>query len=213
MPAGGAEAIPDPVLESLTLAQREGFIGSGPLGPHLEHSLGFARAVASVRNAGLGPDDRVVDLGTGGGLPGLVLAATQPSTFTFVEASVRKAAFLREAVRHCGLESRVEVLAVRAEELGRDLDHRARHSIVTARLFGPPAAVAECGSPLLEDGGLLVVSEPPDAGSRWPGAELAKLGLVGLTVTEPAYAVLRRQGPGPERFPRRTGVPWKRPLF
>ena len=99
--------------------------------------------------------------------------------------------------------------------------------LVVARSFGPPAVTAECGAPFLKAGGLLVVSEPPvsvgspsgDQGSvqpeRWPGAALEQLGLRPVQlVGEPfAYQLLVQQRLCPTRFPRRTGVPTKRPLY
>src|SRR5690606_21759798 len=102
----------------------------------------------------------------------------------------------------------------RAEEVGRSR-WRGRAEAVIARSFGPPAATAECAAPLLRGGGLLVVSEPPDDVDRWPAAGLAALGLVvGPRVAEDATVqVLVQQEVCPDRFPRRVGLPAKRPLF
>jgi len=92
--------------------------------------------------------------------------------------------------------------------------------VVTARSFGPPAVVAECAAPLLRTGGWLVVSEPPDqsdeeAARRWPAEPLAQLGLRPGERLQAAfdYRVLSQAEPCPERFPRRNGVPARRPLF
>jgi 16S rRNA (guanine527-N7)-methyltransferase len=92
---------------------------------------------------------------------------------------------------------------------------------VTARSFGRPAVVAECAAPLLKAGGWLVVSEPPPpskggpTGVRWPQEPLRQLGLsAGEEVHEEfGYRVLRQLEPCPERYPRRVGVPAKKPLF
>jgi 16S rRNA (guanine527-N7)-methyltransferase len=86
---------------------------------------------------------------------------------------------------------------------------------LVARSFGPPATTAECAAPLLAVGGLLVVSDPPDAGDRWPVEGLALLGLVPVRRAEtgPALQVLRQDVPCPDRYPRRIGIPAKRPLF
>jgi 16S rRNA (guanine527-N7)-methyltransferase len=101
---------------------------------------------------------------------------------------------------------------------------------VLARSFGRPAVVAECAAPLLRPGGWLVVSEPPGSspedrpdlpsdppgeGPRWPAEPLGQLGLTPdqLVHEEFDYQTLRQADPCPERFPRRDGVPAKRPLF
>ena len=81
--------------------------------------------------------------------------------------------------------------------------------------------VAECAAPLLRPGGWLVVSEPPptgpdeDPGGRWPAESLRQLGLEPADVVHGdfEFRTLRQIEPCPERFPRRNGVPAKRPLF
>jgi 16S rRNA (guanine527-N7)-methyltransferase len=91
---------------------------------------------------------------------------------------------------------------------------------VVVRSFGPPAVTAECGAPFLRVGGLLVVSEPPaEEGKaleeRWPADGLAPLGLEPAERwTEPfTYHASRQVTPCPDRYPRRVGIPTKRPLF
>jgi 16S rRNA (guanine527-N7)-methyltransferase len=150
-------------------------------------------------------------------VPGLVLATALPDwEWALVEAGARRAAFLERAVRELDLADRVRVRHLRAEDLGRPPAERATADAVTARSFGPPAVTAECAAPLLRPGGVLVVSEPPDAvGDRWPPAGPA---LLGLRVAErrpgpPATAVLVQAAPCPSRFPRRPGIPGKRPLW
>jgi 16S rRNA (guanine527-N7)-methyltransferase len=172
--------------------------------------------------AGAGPA-RALDLGAGGGLPGLVLAATVwPQTaWTFLDAQKRRTEFLEEAVEQLELQDRVVVVHARAEDLGRDLGHRGRYDLVVARSFGAPAVTLECAAPLLVVGGALVVSEPPDAvtAARWPSDRLAQLGAAPAEpfesdVVAPAHLVrIVLREACPERFPRRPGIPAKRPLF
>jgi 16S rRNA (guanine527-N7)-methyltransferase len=164
-----------------------------------------------------------VDLGAGGGLPGLVLAAlVWPQTrWLFVDAQRKRTEFLIEAVEALGLDARVAVRTERAEVVGRDPDQRGNHDLVVARSFGAPAITAECAAPLLRPGGRLVVSEPPaveDLEARWPTAGLAQLGLAAATsVVAPDSGVhlssMVCTELCPERYPRRTGIPAKRPLF
>ena len=162
----------------------------------------------------------VIDLGTGGGVPGLVLACCWPDTrVVLMDASERRTTFLLEVLEGWTSAHRAEVVRGRAEELGRREDLREAFSAVTSRSFGPPAATAECGSSFLEVGGLMVVSEPPDAptGDRWPVAGLATLGLATVETVRPTgrygYQVLRKTTPLDERYPRRVGIPVKRPAF
>jgi 16S rRNA (guanine527-N7)-methyltransferase len=157
----------------------------------------------------------VLDLGSGGGVPALVLALARPGwQWTLVDAMSRRTAFLVEATASLGLADRVTVVTARAEEL--PVAWRARFDLVTARGFGPPAVLAECASPWLRVDGSMVVSEPPGGDpSRWPADGLARLGLVleQVSAGPPAFAVLRQVSPCPARFPRRTGIPSKRPLW
>jgi 16S rRNA (guanine527-N7)-methyltransferase len=217
MPAADP-AVPEAVLGILEEAQGQGVIGKGPLQPHVVHSLGFAAAVAGVRGTPLTAADRVADLGTGAGLPGLVLAAAFPEvSFTLIEGSTRRAVLLQRSVQRYRWESRVDIEAARAEVVGRMPEQRGAYTVVVARLFGTPAATAECAAPLLQEGGLLVVSEPPAEGEdRWPESGLAEFGLRWVRVVggdAGRFAVLRQVERCPDRFPRRTGVPARRPLF
>ena len=187
-----------------------GFLGPGPVQPHVARSLD---ALALI------PTDarRVLDLGSGGGIPGLPLALARPDTdWVLLDGSVTRCRFLRQAVDVLDLAGRVSVEAVRAEEAGRRPSMRGCFDVVLARSFGAPAVTAECGAPFLRVGGVLVVAEPPGGlAERWPADGLAPLGLEPVaTVAQPsAFQVLRQAEACPERFPRRTGIPAKRPLF
>lgn len=158
------------------------------------------------------------DLGSGGGLPALPLALRFAGTrWVLIEVAVRRAAFLRRAVAVLGLGDRVEVREERAEVSGRNSGMRGRLDLVVARSFARPGMVAECAAPLLRVGGRAVVSEPPggEAG-RWPPAGLAELGLRPRSTAATAagtFQVLEQVDACPDRFPRRVGVPAKRPLF
>lgn len=213
---GGAEPGPDPrLVEVLEEARRLGFLGPGPVADHIVHARAYPAAgwADDVARPAL-------DLGSGGGVPGLVLAAEGGGRrWTLVEANQRRFTFLVQAVATLGLEARVEVVGERAEHVGRRPEHRGQYGIVVARGFGPPAVTAECAAPLLADDGRLLVSEPPQApagpGARWPAAGLDRVGLVLRTVAAgpPGIAVLDRARACPERFPRRVGIPAKRPLW
>lgn len=192
--------------EVWTEGQRLAAVGPGDVAVHLDH----AARLAEVLDA---PED-AVDLGSGAGIPGLALAGLWPtSRWVLLDAALRRTRLLVDAVDRLGWGDRVQVVHGRAEDLGRDAAHRARHDLVTARLFGPPAAAAECGAPLLRIGGILAITEPPEPEpDRWSAAGLAPLGLERL---EPLPGLQRfRSIAAPEpRFPRKAGVPVRRPLF
>jgi 16S rRNA (guanine527-N7)-methyltransferase len=207
-------AVVGPILER---SAGLGFLGGMPIDEQIDHALGFCRAVEDHLGR---PPSTALDLGTGGGIPGLVLAAVWPGTrLTLFDANQRRTDFLAEEVRVWGTADRVTVVRGRAEESGRLPSLRGRFELVTARSFGSPAVTAECSAPFLEVGGILVVSEPPEGGSseRWPVEGLGELGLAPILAGGHrgrfGYQVVEKQGPTPDRFPRRTGIPAKRPLF
>jgi 16S rRNA (guanine527-N7)-methyltransferase len=212
---------PEVLRDILVAARQAGFLGPGPIERHLLHAQGF---VALARAQADGEHARILDLGSGGGLPGLIVAGEMPqTTLVLLEANDRRAQFLERAVAACGIESRIRVVHERAEVAGRDPAYRGMFDGVVVRSFGPPAVVAECAAPLLRVGGWLIVSEPPaesgsgqiDEASRWPADQLAQLGLrpEEFVRRDFGYQVVRQVSPCPERFPRRNGVPSKRPLF
>ena len=199
----------------LRRSQRLGYIGGSDLEPHIRHARGFIGAIAT-------PPTRALDLGSGGGLPGLVLACDWPgSSWVLLDGSQTRTAFLEHAVRELELGDRVTVVRGRAEEVAHQDDVRGAFDLVVARSFGPPAVVAECAAPFLMIGGSLVVSEPPDTFGRWDHPdELADLGLdLGARVGDDGrpgagtYQELLQVTRCPDRYPRRVGVPTKRPLF
>lgn len=236
---GGETPLPPSLIESLLQARAWGFLGDGPLDVHLAHAHGFADAADSV--AGEGPDPRSVpngpgseggpdpetgpwlDLGSGGGIPGLVLAHRWPDReAVLLDSNERRARFLLEVVESQGWTDRIRVVTARAELAGRDSALRGSFALVVARSFGPPPVTAECAAPFLRRGGLLIVSEPPITGgpmsegdARWPAEGLAHLGLEPFSRwrSEFGYRILQQMRPCPDRFPRRVGVPSKRPLY
>jgi 16S rRNA (guanine527-N7)-methyltransferase len=209
-----AEAKPkqEQLEDLLSEARRLGFLGPPPISEQLQRSLAFAEL------AGTSPR-LAIDLGSGGGLPALVLASTWPaSRWVLLESSQRRANWLAKAVAALGIAPRCQVLCMRAEEAGIGA---FRHSadLVTARSFAPPGPTAECAAPLLRLGGRLLVSCPPGTGKeRWPPEALRELGLV----LEEVRSVPTPVGPATiarlscqvlcgTPYPRRAA--FKRPLF
>lgn len=195
---------------ALAASQAAGFLGPGLVQDHIDHAQAFLAAVP--------PPARALDLGSGGGVPGLVLAVTwADAELVLLDAQLRRVRFLREVVEDLHLDDRVAVVHGRAEEVARDGAHRGRYEVVTARSFGPPAITAECGASLLVKGGALVVSAPPTGDEeRWPVAGLAQVGLVdGGLVSAPSGGVrVLRSVAGPlDAVPRRSAAMVRSPRF
>jgi 16S rRNA (guanine527-N7)-methyltransferase len=205
------------VRRALSRSFELGFLGSMPIDDQIDHGLGFVVIIEAVLG---GPPASVVDLGTGGGVPGLVLVSCWPDTrVVLIDASERRTAFLQETLDDWPGSSGAEVIRGRAEELGRLTGLREMCQAVTSRSFGIPALTAECGSSFLALGGVMVVSEPPEVGTgeRWSVEGLASVGLRPAGASRVAsrfgYQVLRKGSGIDDRFPRRVGIPAKRPLF
>lgn len=191
----------------LAEARGLGFLGPGPVEDHIEHAERFLEAAPRAPGAAL-------DLGSGGGVPGLVLASRWPaSRWTLLDVSLRRTTFLGAAVRSLALGDRVEVVRARAEEAGRDPSLSATFDLVVARSFARPATTAECASAFLRIGGSLLVSEPPGSeGERWTAGELAPLGLTPQGCVQGIQRLDQTSAPE-ARFPRSFAAMRRRPLF
>jgi 16S rRNA (guanine527-N7)-methyltransferase len=195
-------------------AQRRGFLGPEPVEHHLEHSRDLADAIGGCAGTFL-------DLGSGGGVPGLVLALDWPDGHgVLLDSQQRRCEFLEHVVERLGLGGRVRVRCGRAEDLARAPDLRGTVDLVVARSFGRPAVTAECAVGFLRGGGSLVVTEPPegtfDLETRWPEEGLRSLGLGSPEPVRSgsAGAVKIRAHAEPDgRWPRRVGRPAKSPLW
>ena len=210
------ELIKELVTPSLEQSRAFGFLGPGPVAHHIFHAFGFVDALLSNEPNLEGPDQSFVDLGAGGGLPGLVAALALPlSKWLFLDVNARRTGFLAACVNDLGISDRVEIRCERAELTAQNRLYRERFQAVVARGFAGPAVTAECGAPLLALDGLFVVSEPPEEGARWPASGLAQVGLEPLArpVQTHRFFVARKSVSTPARYPRRVGIPEKRPLF
>lgn len=201
------------VTEVLAEAQGRGALGPGSVVGHVRHAEAMARALG-------GAPTSCCDLGSGAGVPALVLALAWPQTaLTLVDATAKRARWLEAASIELGLADRCTVVCERAEAVGRDPAYREHFEVVTARAFGAPAVTAECAVALLETGGRLIVSEPPEPDrERWPEQGLRDLGLGPARRVEDEAApatmvVVEKLRPTRDEFPRRVGIPAKRPLW
>ncbi len=190
-------------------SQGRGLLGPTPVGQHVVHAQAMAAAFS-------GAPSSFLDLGCGGGVPGLVLAELWPaSRGVLLDAAARRCRFLTTATAALHLDDRVRVVHARAEDAARDPALREMFPAVVARSFGPPAVTAECATGFLAVGGRLVVSTPPGAPGLWPAEALAELGLEreGPPPTTRSVVVFRKAASLTERYPRRAGVPSRRPLW
>ena len=179
-----------------------------------EHVLDSLTALPLLRHAGI---TEFIDFGSGGGFPGLPLAAALPATRALLVESVgKKARFLVAAAEATGLADRVEVAPLRMESLARDNRHRARWPAVLVRAVADLSELAELSLPLLRVGGLLV------AWKRWPFEEelegarlpLHRLGgrlvdVEGVRVSgleDHVLAVIEKTGPTHPEYPRNPAV-------
>ena len=191
------------VGESLELvlaeARQLGFLGPGPLAQQVRHAKGFVMVARPLFVTTSTP--RLVDMGAGGGLPGLVMAQQWPeASLVLLEANERRSAFLRRVVDRLEVADRVSILQERAEICGRDREWRATFDGAIARSFGRPAVLAECAAPLLKPGAWVVVSEPPTSTRVTTAQRESALGAG--TSTHPGLGPPRPTGFGPaERSP------------
>lgn len=161
----------DALVGVLTDAQRLGFLGARPIPEVIEHARGFVRALDAT------PGVRsVLDLGSGGGVPGLIIAHERPDLrVTLLDRRSKRTDFLERAVRRLGWQDRVTVITADAADVSDDVT-----DAVVARGFGPPDETLRLAARLVRHGGTIIVSEPPQQDpfeDRWDDELLGLLGL------------------------------------
>ena len=189
----------------------------------VRHFLDSLSCLKVLPRAELSAGARVIDVGTGAGFPGLPLKIVCPSMrLTLLEATRKKVTYLEHVVHELGLKG-VEVIHGRAEDLGRDPAHRERYDWALARAVAEMPTLAEYLLPLVRVGGAALAQKGEGAAAEVHGtdAAIATLGgrvrqllpveLRGLAETR-YLVVVDKVAATPERYPRRTGVPKKRPL-
>lgn len=197
------------VERALAEARALGFLGPGPLDQHQRSAEAFLEAIGPLP-AGA----RALDLGSGGGVPGLLLAEFRPGMrWVLLDNNRRRTSFLARSVADLGFAGRVEVVRAPAEVAGHEERHREQYDLVVSRSFGPPSTTAECGGAFLRLGGRLLVAEPPaSTGDRWPAAGVAELGMAFGEVVG-GIAILRRISDLPPDAPRRWRVMERHPRW
>lgn len=189
----------------LERARAVGFLGPGPLSVHVEHAAAYTACLPEATQT-------VVDIGSGGGVPGLPIALSRPELrVTLLDAAQRRTAFLLWASTELGLDGRVVTVTGRAEVVGHDETHRRAFDAVVSRGFGPPAFTLECAAGLVRTGGRILVSEPPD-GRSWPSESIRELGLERIAFDGP-IAIFEAREDLADWYPRSAKAMKRQPLF
>ena len=173
--------------------------------------------------AAAAPGDEVIDIGTGGGIPGMPLAIARPDLrWTLVDATAKKVAFLQDVVNELPLPN-VVLYHGRVEELAHEPHLRARYSVLTARAVSSLPALLELGLPMVRTGGTLLLPKGPDIADELSAARQAAGMLGGRIVShdplpdagtdvETTLVVVSKERESPDAYPRRAGVPSRSPL-
>jgi len=187
-------------------------LAAGPTDGLVEDCLVLVDHVGDAR--------RVVDVGSGGGLPGLPLKIVRPDLeVVLVEADGDKAAFLTYACAQLGL-SGVEVVNRRAEEAARDPRLREAFDLAVARALAPMRVLAELCLPFVRVGGRLLAQKTAaeDVGSAGHAIEVLGGGPARVMAAPSSLrrsgtvVVVEKIGPIPDAYPRRAGLPARKPL-
>ncbi len=193
-----------------------------PDGVRVRHFLDSLSIVKVLRPyAGL----RAIDIGTGAGFPGLPLSIVYPELhMTLMEATGKKIAFLEHVIHTLGLPN-VRTLHARAEDAGHMPDQRAAYDLVLARAVARLPGLVEYMLPLAREGGRCIAmkgSTTAAAEIRDAGKALAVLGgrvaaveavqLPDVTETH-MLVVIEKTGRTPAPYPRKPGIPTRKPLI
>lgn len=192
-----------------------------PEGIQIKHFLDSLTCLLAIPPTS-GPR-RVIDVGTGAGFPGVPLKIYDPNIhLTLLESVRKKAAFLEHLVQTLDLQD-VEIIVGRAETLGQDPRHRETYDVVVARAVAELPVLAEYCLPFCRVGGLFLAQKKAGIDEEIKSAEgaidtlggiLHKVIPVNLPDTDPRQIiVVKKVRPTPPRYPRRVGVPAKRPLI
>ncbi|MBP2019496.1 16S rRNA (guanine527-N7)-methyltransferase [Symbiobacterium terraclitae] len=191
----------------------------------VKHALDSAAGLTVVK---LGPGQRVLDVGTGAGFPGVVWKCLVPEIdLVLLESLQKRCRFLEEVgeevVRLLGGAGSYRVVWGRAEDQGRVPEHRERYDVVTARAVAELRVLAEYCLPFVRVGGVFLAMKGPGLSAELGAAQnaVARLGGEVAEVRElelpegglrRSLVLIRKAAPTPKPYPRKAGVPAKNPL-
>jgi 16S rRNA (guanine527-N7)-methyltransferase len=180
----------DDLTTVLRESQRLGFLGDRSIPEVIAHARGFVAILADLEPLTPSARARVVDLGAGGGVPGLVIAYDRPDLdVTLLDRRAKRTDFLERMVRRLGWTDRVSVASADAQAFAAA--NEGVFDAVVARGFGAPSFTVTVAGQLARPGGCIVVSEPP-SGHVWDPAILSSAGVESER-SALGMAVLRRR--------------------
>lgn len=198
-----------------------GFNVTGVTDPEAIERIHFLDSLSLLCFDAVSAASSPVDLGSGAGLPALVLAIARPTKITAVESQRKKCNFITETAEVLGLEN-VAVHCMRAEDYGRE-EGREAHDVVLSRALASLAVVAEYSLPLLSTGGSMVAMkgdistqeriQAQEALDILGGGPLESIRLDPFPGALNRWVhIARKIRVTPTEYPRRVGIPAKRPL-
>jgi len=183
----------------------------------------FLDSLSVITACDLHAADRIIDVGSGAGFPGLPIRIARPDVrLALLEAARKKCDFLRHIVAALGL-SDVAIVNARAEDAGRDPAHREQYHVAVARAVAETATLVEYLLPFVRVGGRAVAQKSGEVASEVEraGAAITTLGgrvqsiapvnVPGLNEAR-TILVIEKVAPTPDKYPRRAGMPEKRPI-
>ena len=183
-------------------------------------------AGGNVSTAGWFEGRRIIDIGSGAGIPGLPLKLALPGAeVTLLESNQKKCDFMEHVIADLGL-SEVSVLNLRAEDAAHLEDHRENYDLATARAVAKLPVLAEYALPFLMLGGVAVIPKGPDQDAVQSESDEASLAADEMGAAPAIIQAVAHPGKSPtdhiiywlkvqstpDRYPRRVGIPAKRPL-
>ena len=186
---------------------------------HFQDSL----AISKLSQIDLNRDLKVIDIGTGGGFPGMPIIIEYPNIKLCAVDSVRKKLeFIKALSERLGVTDRVEIAAARAEELAKHPEKREKFDIALTRAVAKMNVICEYCLPFVKVGGYFIAYKAKNAGKEAREASKAIKILGGEVISIVSYTLsrgeernlvlIRKVSPTPENYPRKPGVPAKKPL-
>lgn len=188
-------------------------------------AIHFLDSITCFAAFGFDANISLLDVGSGAGLPGIPLAICRPDLFvTLLESTSKKCRFLELAVQNLALD-RVAVDCSRAETAAHDPTMRETFNVAVTRALADLAVIAELSLPFVKTGGHALAMKGPSIGDEIDracdaihivGGEITDVKTMSITTPSGAVArtiiVMTKIAQTPEKYPRRPGIPAKRPL-
>jgi 16S rRNA (guanine527-N7)-methyltransferase len=190
----------------------------------IKHFLDSLSGIIILNERGLVNSNlKMIDIGTGAGFPGIPLKIILPQiSLVLLEATIKKTTFLKYIINKMSLE-KVEVIAARSEELAHNLLHREQYDVVVSRAVAPMCSLAELTLPFCRTGGILFAYKKGNIIEEMIAADRAITVLGGNNpqikniyvegvLDERSIVVIEKGQITPLKFPRRSGIPNRKPI-